>query len=91
MARKAPLLAAALANVDGPADDILPRGLLARSQFIPSYSAADVLHDRLPRSKLAGKDVVIGLTSEVLNDVLSIPGHGFLATARMFRPSAPKR
>jgi len=74
--KKVPSFAAALADVDGPADKSFPVDYSIRVSSVPTYSAADLLSGRIPRSKLAGKDVVIGLGSDVLNDVFFIPGYG---------------
>ena len=74
--KKVPSFAAALANVEGPADKSFPVDYSIKLSSIPTYSAADLLGGRIPRSKLAGKDVVIGLGSDVLNDVFFIPGYG---------------
>jgi len=74
--KKVPSFAAALANVDGTADKSFPVDYSIQVSSIPTYSAADLLSGRIPRSKLAGKDVVIGLGSDVLNDVFFIPGYG---------------
>jgi Predicted transmembrane sensor domain len=74
--KKVPSLAAALANVDGRAGVSFPVDYSIKVSTIPTYSAADLLSGRLPRSALAGKDVVIGLGSDVLNDVFFIPGYG---------------
>jgi EAL domain-containing protein (putative c-di-GMP-specific phosphodiesterase class I)/CHASE2 domain-containing sensor protein len=74
--KKVPSLAAMLANVDGPAGASFPVDYSTRISSIPTYSAADLLRRRIPRSALAGKDVVIGLGSDILNDVFFIPGYG---------------
>ena len=74
--KKVPSFASALANVDGRADKSFPVDYSIKVSSIPTYSAADLLSGRIPRSKLAGKDVVIGLGSDVLNDVFFIPGYG---------------
>ena len=68
--------AAALANVDRPANTSFPVDYSIKVSTIPTYSAADVLSGRLPRSAFADKDVIIGMGSELLNDVYFIPGYG---------------
>src|SRR5205814_1556635 len=73
---KVPSIAAALANVDGPADRSFPVDYSRQVTTIPTYSAGDLLAGRIPGSALAGKDVVIGLGSEILNDMYFIPGYG---------------
>ena len=74
--KKVPSLAASLADVDGPADHSFPIDYSFKVASIPTYSAADLLGGRIPHSALAGKDVVIGLGSEILNDMFFIPGYG---------------
>jgi len=74
--KKVRSFAAALANVDGPAGASFPVDYSIKVSSIPTYSAADLLSGRIPRSRLAGKDVVIGLGSDILNDVFFIPGYG---------------
>ena len=74
--KRVPSFAAALANVDGPTESSFPVDYSIKVKSIPTYSAGDLLQGRIPRSALAGKDVVIGLGSDVLNDVFFIPGYG---------------
>jgi diguanylate cyclase len=74
--QKVPSLAAALASVDGPADVSFPVDYSTTVRSIPTYSAGDLMSGRVPRSALAGKNVVIGLGSDVLNDVFFIPNYG---------------
>ncbi|HEY8433595.1 MAG TPA: EAL domain-containing protein [Sphingomicrobium sp.] len=74
--QKVPSFAASLANIDGPAGKWFPLDYSLKLESIPTYSAAALLDGRLPKSALAGKDVVIGMTSEILNDIFFIPGHG---------------
>jgi diguanylate cyclase len=74
--KRVPSIASALANVDGAANTSFPVDYSIKVSTIPTYSAADVLSGRLPRSAFAGKDVIIGLGSDVLNDVFFIPGYG---------------
>ena len=63
--KKVPSIAAALANVDGPAEAVFPVDYSIEATTIPTYSAADILNNRIPRSRIAGKDVVIGLGSDI--------------------------
>lgn len=74
--QRVPSFAAALASVDRPAGTSFPVDYSTKVSSIPTYSAGDLLTGRIPRSALAGKDVVIGLGSDVLNDVFFIPGYG---------------
>ncbi|MEO7563908.1 MAG: CHASE2 domain-containing protein, partial [Sphingomicrobium sp.] len=68
--------AATLADADGPADATFPVDYSTDVRTIPIYSAVDVLSGRIPTSKLAGKNVIIGTAADVLNDNFFIPGHG---------------
>ena len=74
--KKVPSFAAALADVDAPAGTTFPVDYSIKVSTVPTYSAGDLMAGRIPRSKLAGKDVIIGLGSDVLNDVFFIPGYG---------------
>jgi EAL domain-containing protein (putative c-di-GMP-specific phosphodiesterase class I)/CHASE2 domain-containing sensor protein len=74
--QKVPSLAAAIANVDGPPDVNFPVDYSFKVSSIPTYSAGDLLSGRVPASALAGKEIVIGLGSDVLGDVYFIPNYG---------------
>ena len=74
--QRVPSFASAIAGVDGPADSSFPVDYSIKVSSIPTYSAGDLLSGRIPRSALAGKQVVIGLGSSILNDVFFIPGYG---------------
>ena len=74
--KKVPSFAAAIADADAPAGTTFPVDYSIKVSTIPTYSAGDLMAGRIPRSKLAGKDVLIGLGSDVLNDVFFIPGYG---------------
>jgi EAL domain-containing protein (putative c-di-GMP-specific phosphodiesterase class I)/CHASE2 domain-containing sensor protein len=43
---------------------------------VPAYSAGDILSSRVPGKDLAGKQVLIGTDSDVINDTYFIPGYG---------------
>ena len=74
--KKVPSFAAALADVDAPAGTTFPVDYSIKVSTVPTYSAGDLMAGRISRSRLAGKDVIIGLGSDVLNDVFFIPGYG---------------
>jgi EAL domain-containing protein (putative c-di-GMP-specific phosphodiesterase class I)/CHASE2 domain-containing sensor protein len=74
--KRVPSFAASLANADGPAGTSFPVDYSIRLTSIPTYSATDLLGGKIPRSALAGKDIVIGSCSDILNDVFFIPGYG---------------
>ena len=74
--QKVPSAAAALAGKDGPTNGSFPIDYSTRVDTIPAYSALDVLSGRISSKDLAGKDVVVGAGSDVLNDNFFIPGYG---------------
>ena len=71
-----PSFAAAIANVSGKAETSFPIDYSTDVDSIPTYSAFDFLNDRLASKNFAGKDVLVGLGTEIVNDNYFIPGHG---------------
>ncbi|HEX8937618.1 MAG TPA: EAL domain-containing protein [Sphingomicrobium sp.] len=74
--QRVPSFAAALANKDGPAGRTFPIDYSIEVESIPAYSALDVLTGRVSGKQLAGKDVIVGTGSEILNDNFFVPGYG---------------
>ena len=74
--RSAPSIAAALANANGPADQVFPVDYSIDLKSIPTYSAGDVLLGKVDPKLLAGKNVVIGVGSDTIGDSYFIPGFG---------------
>jgi len=74
--RTVPSFAASLANVRGPTGRVFPVDYSTEVDTLPSYSAGDVLTGRVGARQLAGKDVVIGIGTDVIGDSYFIPGHG---------------
>src|SRR5205807_6131959 len=74
--QKVPSFAAAIANADGKTDASFPLDYSIDVDSIPAYSAVDVLNGRVSARQLAGKDVLIGTGSEILNDNFFVPGYG---------------
>jgi EAL domain-containing protein (putative c-di-GMP-specific phosphodiesterase class I)/CHASE2 domain-containing sensor protein len=74
--RSTPSFAADMANVQGAAGERFPVDYSVRAPSIPDYSAGDVLSGRVGARQLAGKDVIIGIASDVLGDRYFIPGFG---------------
>jgi len=74
--KKIPSFASALAKVEGQADDVFPLDYAVDPRTIPNYSAGDVLSGAVGARQLAGKDVLIGIASDVLGDRYFIPGYG---------------
>jgi EAL domain-containing protein (putative c-di-GMP-specific phosphodiesterase class I)/CHASE2 domain-containing sensor protein len=73
---KVPSFAAALANSDGKPGATFPIDYSIQVESIPAFSALDVLNGRVSGKQLAGKDVVVGTGSEILNDNFYVPGYG---------------
>jgi EAL domain-containing protein (putative c-di-GMP-specific phosphodiesterase class I)/CHASE2 domain-containing sensor protein len=71
-----PSFASEIANVDGPAGARFPLDYSVRVPSIPSYSAGDVLSGRVGSTQLKGRQILIGLASDVLGDRYFIPGFG---------------
>jgi len=71
-----PSFASEIANVSGPAGSRFPLDYSVRVPSIPDYSAGDVLSGKVGRRQLQGRDVIIGLASDVLGDRYFIPGFG---------------
>jgi EAL domain-containing protein (putative c-di-GMP-specific phosphodiesterase class I)/CHASE2 domain-containing sensor protein len=72
----APSFAAAIANVQGKTDTNFPVDYSIDPRSIPSYSAGDVLTGKIGASQLAGKDVIVGIGTDVVGDTYFIPGFG---------------
>ena len=68
--------AAEIANANGAPGTSFPLDYSVRVQSIPTYSAGDILSGRIAAKQLAGKDVIIGIHSELLGDGFFIPGYG---------------
>src|SRR3954452_8890382 len=71
-----PSFAPALGNSSGPADATFPIDYSIEVDSIPAFSALDVLNGRVSAKELAGKDVLVGTGSEILNDNFFLPGYG---------------
>jgi diguanylate cyclase len=73
--QRVPSFAAALANRDGPSDATFPIDYSIGVDSVPAFSALDVLNGRVSK-ELAGKQVLVGTGSEILNDNFFVPGYG---------------
>lgn len=71
-----PSLAAAIARKSGPVGGSFPVDYSTDVRSIPNYSAGDVLSGKIGRDELAGKDVLIGIASDILGDTYFVPGYG---------------
>ena len=71
-----PSFASAIAHVSGTPDTQFRVDYSVDPATIPSYPAADVLTGRVGARQLAGKQVVIGIGSDVIGDVFFVPGYG---------------
>jgi EAL domain-containing protein (putative c-di-GMP-specific phosphodiesterase class I)/CHASE2 domain-containing sensor protein len=74
--QRVPSFGASLANTDGPIGSQFFVDYSTRLTSLPAYSAGDVLSGRVGSKELAGKDVIIGIASDVLGDRYFIPGYG---------------
>ncbi|MFL6766193.1 MAG: EAL domain-containing protein [Sphingomicrobium sp.] len=74
--QKIPSFASALANVDGSPDEVFPLDYSVDVRTVPNYSAGDVLSGAVGAKQLAGKDILIGIASDVLGDRYFVPGYG---------------
>ena len=74
--RPVPSFAASLANASGPAGDVFPLDYSMQLETLPSYSAGEVLAGRVGARQLAGKDIVIGIGTDVIGNSYFIPGYG---------------
>ncbi|MGZ2411622.1 EAL domain-containing protein (putative c-di-GMP-specific phosphodiesterase class I)/CHASE2 domain-containing sensor protein [Sphingomonas sp. F9_3S_D5_B_2] len=68
--------AASLAGTSGPPGSRFPLDYSTDLLTIPTYPAGDVLTGRVSAKQLAGKDVVIGIGTDVIGDSYFIPGYG---------------
>ena len=68
--------AAELAGVDGKPGELFIPDYSLDPESIPSVSAADILDGRADVDRIQGKDVIIGGTTDLLNDMYFIPGTG---------------
>ncbi|HEV2596292.1 MAG TPA: EAL domain-containing protein [Sphingomicrobium sp.] len=71
-----PSFAAAIARKPGPVGSSFPVDYSTDVRSIPNYSAADILNGRVGKRELAGKDVLIGVASDILGDTYFVPGYG---------------
>jgi EAL domain-containing protein (putative c-di-GMP-specific phosphodiesterase class I)/CHASE2 domain-containing sensor protein len=74
--RPVPSFASEMADVSGAAGTRFPLDYSVRIASIPSYSAGDVLTGKVGTRELAGRDIIIGVASDVLGDRYFIPGFG---------------
>jgi EAL domain-containing protein (putative c-di-GMP-specific phosphodiesterase class I)/CHASE2 domain-containing sensor protein len=71
-----PSMAAAIARASGQPDTSFRVDYSTDLNSIPAISAADVLAGRVPRSQIAGKELLIGTHSDVIGDQYFVPGYG---------------
>ncbi len=74
--RLVPSVATVLAESPPAADATFRVNYAFAPRTVPFFSAADLLSGRADRSKLRGKTVIVGTTSERLGDQFMIPGWG---------------
>ena len=68
--------ASLFADVTGNAGSSFPLDYSVDVNTIPTYSAGDVLSGRVPNRAFAGKSVIFGAGTDILNDVFFLPGYG---------------
>jgi EAL domain-containing protein (putative c-di-GMP-specific phosphodiesterase class I)/CHASE2 domain-containing sensor protein len=66
----------AIAGVEGQVDEQFPIDYSFRVSSIPYISAARLLTDPRAAEKVRGRDVLIGVNSPTVGDMLSVPGQG---------------
>ena len=71
-----PSFASAIAGVSGPPDTQFRVDYSIDAATIPVYPAGDVLTGAIGSRQLAGKDVLIGISTDVIGDSYFIPGYG---------------
>lgn len=71
-----PSFAVHMAGRKTPATGDFPLDYSLDVDTIPNFSAADVLSGKVGRAQLAGKKVMVGPGSDILNDVFFFPGYG---------------
>jgi diguanylate cyclase len=74
--RPIPSFASEIANVPGPVGKDFPIDYSIRTSTVPSYSAGDILSGKVGARELQGREVIIGVASDVLGDRYFIPGFG---------------
>jgi EAL domain-containing protein (putative c-di-GMP-specific phosphodiesterase class I)/CHASE2 domain-containing sensor protein len=74
--RVIPSFASAIAHVGGTPDTQFRVDYSVDPATIPAYPAGDVLRGTIGAKELAGKQVVIGIGSDVIGDVFFVPGYG---------------
>ncbi len=77
-------MAAELAGVSGSADALFPIDTSISLRSIPTISLIDVLHGRAAPGLFAGRDVVIGATSETLQDIYLVPPYKRIGSVHVF-------
>ncbi len=74
--KKVTSFAVQMAERDGHVGESYPIDYSIDVKTIPTYSAVDILNGRIPAQKLAGKSVIYGPGSQLLNDTYFLPGQG---------------
>lgn len=71
-----PALSFALANKPAISATSYPISYIFNIASIPKISATDILHDRVDSKAIAGRRIVVGLTSSMISDPIRAPGIG---------------
>lgn len=73
-----PSFPAKIARVSGQPGEVFTPDYSIDPKSVPLISARDILGGKFDRSALKGKTVVVGATSDILNDTYFVPGTGKL-------------
>jgi EAL domain-containing protein (putative c-di-GMP-specific phosphodiesterase class I)/CHASE2 domain-containing sensor protein len=79
--KRYPTMSADIANVDGPIDVRYRPDWAIQVDTIPTVSLPDVLDQKVAATALAGKDVVVGVTSDDSPDFANVAGQGWFPGA----------
>jgi EAL domain-containing protein (putative c-di-GMP-specific phosphodiesterase class I)/CHASE2 domain-containing sensor protein len=67
-----------IAGIDIDSQDFYRPDWAIRARSIPTYSLVDIVRNRIPDSRIANRDVVIGPTATAFNDIHYIASQGWL-------------
>ena len=79
--KRTPSLASAIAQRTGPADTTFPVDYSTRIGSIPTISAIDLLAGRVDPGQIAGKRILVGITSTQLDETYDAPSFGLTVGA----------
>jgi EAL domain-containing protein (putative c-di-GMP-specific phosphodiesterase class I)/CHASE2 domain-containing sensor protein len=74
--KNVPSLASAVAGIEQPRQANFPIDYSIDPRTFPTFSAADVLSGRVAATRFSGKQVLIGIGTDIIGDQFFIPGYG---------------